>query len=570
MSGSPSPTETPSSTRSSNRIVFRPGSHSHNTPNPTYHVCHTPSWTNNLLPYVRKQIGSQATTASAPRNAKIQQFVLSWFVRYKFKISIVSLVEKSGCIVIQPADDIPVRTKIAIIVRDADVALLGDSKATATEEEHDHDAIRNFTAPTVLIECHQPTSQQSYSIVRNHGYSSLLNYVEANDNLNSSQWKRQVLICTWMSGFGRTICYEYDAKPLSLFTAIQLLEVVIHLDCVKVSPEITQPKPTSSFVAQKRLRRTKCTRQTRSMCNKISMLLSSSSRSKDAIHYISSAARRHLIGEFPKLTKLPALMDMDGAKSWSGLIDESLIGKRIQTISELEGLHSALIHLNILAPRDEWEDWINNFKGEAGCDAAFMCLLIIIMSSSTSDNQLAHIVPRLFSSGLTSAPAVIDIAQRYGLDMFCSLFSESGRYYQNAERILNAADYFVQRHNGRIPNNINVGELSTLLGVGYKTANIVITTAFRRVEGIPSDIHVIRWSSMMGWCPSNSDGLKCSKMLEEWLPKCKWESINPLFGAFGQLLVSEKRCDLLSLSQQHPSPYIRKLFRKAASTVYKK
>jgi endonuclease-3 len=198
-----------------------------------------------------------------------------------------------------------------------------------------------------------------------------------------------------------------------------------------------------------------------------------------------------------------------------------------------------------------------------------MCLIIIVMSSSTSDNQLAHIVPRLFSSGLTSANAVIDIVGRYGSDAFCALLSESGRYYQNAERIMNAADYFVLRHKGRIPEDISVNELCTLLGVGYKTANIVVTTAFRRVDGIPSDIHVIRWATLLGWCPPKSDGLKCSKILESWLPKSTWESINPVFGAFGQLLVSDKRMDLLFLVNQHPSKYIQNLFRKAAD-IYKK
>jgi endonuclease-3 len=191
------------------------------------------------------------------------------------------------------------------------------------------------------------------------------------------------------------------------------------------------------------------------------------------------------------------------------------------------------------------------------------------MSSSTADDQLAHIVPRLFSCGLTSAIAVNDVVQQYGLNTLCSLLSETGRFYQNAERIINAADYFIQQHNGRIPTTISVNELCTLFGVGYKTANIVVTTAFGRVDGIPSDIHVIRWSNLLGWCPPNTDGLQCSKCIEGWLPKSKWDSINPVFGAFGQLLISEKRNDLLLIASQYPSEAIRKLFRKAAN-VYKR
>ena len=63
----------------------------------------------------------------------------------------------------------------------------------------------------------------------------------------------------------------------------------------------------------------------------------------------------------------------------------------------------------------------------------------------------------------------------------------------NVERIVNASDYFMQSHNGIIPHNISVLELASLHGVRYKMANIVITSAFYCVEGIPSNIHVLRW-----------------------------------------------------------------------------
>jgi endonuclease III len=243
-------------------------------------------------------------------------------------------------------------------------------------------------------------------------------------------------------------------------------------------------------------------------------------------------------------------------------LDPFLIKQRLNILLQLESIHAALVHLDILSPRDKWEEWIDNFQDDRDCDPAFMCLIVIIMSSSTADNQLAEIVPRIFLSGLTSAHAVLDIAQQYGLDSLCSLLSDAGRFYQNTERILNAADYFMQRHDGKIPSSISVQELSSLYGVGYKTANIVITKAFRRVEGIPSDIHVIRWSSVLGWCSSNIDGFHCSKQLENWLPQSKWESVNPVFGAFGQLITSSRRSVLLELASQH-SLFVREIFERA-------
>ena len=95
----------------------------------------------------------------------------------------------------------------------------------------------------------------------------------------------------------------------------------------------------------------------------------------------------------------------------------------------------------------------------------------------------------------------------------------------------------MQRHNGIIPHNLSVLELTSLYSVGYKMMNIVITSAFHHVEGIPSDIHVLRWSQALAWCNTNTmDGLKCSCELERWLPKDQWTKINRVFGSLGQLI----------------------------------
>ena len=112
------------------------------------------------------------------------------------------------------------------------------------------------------------------------------------------------------------------------------------------------------------------------------------------------------------------------------------------------------------------------------------------MSSSTSDVQLSMIIPRLFACGMTSAAPVSEIDDNYGMDAMCSLLSESGRFYKNTERIVNAAKYFQQKYNGTIPPDLTIFELTTLIGNGYKTACIFLEAAFDRVDGIPADIHV--------------------------------------------------------------------------------
>ena len=554
-------------------------------------------------------------TESKATRENIEQFVLSWLVRYKYNVSMVDQGgnggDDDGCLLQLNHSNTPFSQKLSIMVHDLEEELLNPSRTNVSICPYKYNKL--YGQSSILISSVEISAAlcPSYVVLRNRPFKSLQRFVLRNTTQTSGIQQRQMAIWGWMRSSGSKV--HFSANPLPLYVAVELLEVVLrantidesamtespHLhgasiritnpnrptnnhkdsECANVEiPKLSSRRKKSSDVVPSSSSSSSITKKkksvfpmpsqnrtrTRSICASMASLIVASSRSKVPIKYTSDP-RRHLVGQHPKLKHLHPLMFRQLVPG----IDESVIESRIALFRELEGIHAALIHLNILSPRDNWEDWIKNFQSEKDSDPAFMCLLIILMSSSTTDNQLAITIPRLFSSGLTSATAVVDIAKKYGLDCFCTLLSESGRYYQNAERILNAADYFIQQHSGRIPNNIQAIELCTLFGVGYKTANIVITTAFGRVDGIPSDLHVIRWSSILGWSLPNIDGLKCSKMLECWLPKAQWDSINPVFGSFGQLLVSDNRPKLLWLARQHPSPEIRSLFRKAAN-VYKK
>jgi endonuclease III len=509
-----------------------------------------------LFPFVKNELSDkiQSTEPSTLRE-QIKQLVVSWFVRYKFRIILVQFGNIDGLVCLQETTRVmSFGTKLGILVRDIERSLV-----QTPQVEDEYHFIRNDNRTRILIQCigeKLPRKHEvSYSIARNSGFCSLATFVNANTSPSADVGKRQIAICAWMQCYDRRILYEV-VPPIRMWKAVELIESVLPSRNNNLVSKKSRAKRKHSSPNWKLFYR----RRTRSTSALISQLLQSSSRSKVKMQYNLDKSR-HVLGQPPKLTPPPSAMNIVP-------LDQQLATERVRMVADLEAVHSALVHLDILSPRDKWEEWIDNFKNEEDCDPAFMCLFIIIMSSSTSDNQLADLIPRLFSAGLTSAKAVIDIIQEYGLDTFCCLLSESGRYYQNAERILNAADYFVQRHKGIVPSSITIEELCSLYGVGYKTANVVVTTAFHRVDGIPSDVHVLRWCTMLGWSYTN-DGYECSKLLESWLPRSKWESINPVFGAFGQLMVSDKQHELLCLARQHPSKAVRQLFIKA-SGVYKK
>jgi endonuclease III len=273
--------------------------------------------------------------------------------------------------------------------------------------------------------------------------------------------------------------------------------------------------------------------RTRADCLQIQQQLMASSRSKQTIKYDNG--RRHLPGQRPFLKKVNLLTDLRFLDTAPDILE---VASRVNVFNQFVTIHQELTSRGIFSQRDHWEDWLQSSDPDS--DPAFMCLVTILMSSSTSDNQLAQIMPRIFASGITSPTGLVEVVKLIGVDALCALFSESGRFYQNVNRILNAADYFIQQHKGRIPPSISVNELCKLQGIGYKTANIVLTSSFHRVEGIPSDVHVLRWCSLLGWYSGIQDGLRCSKSLERWIPRALWPLINPIFGSFGQLLGNTK------------------------------
>jgi endonuclease-3 len=107
-----------------------------------------------------------------------------------------------------------------------------------------------------------------------------------------------------------------------------------------------------------------------------------------------------------------------------------------------------------------------------------------------------------------------------------------GFYRTKARTILGVSRTLVERHGGRVPRDIEA--LLALKGVGRKTANLVVTLAFRKY-GICVDTHVHRISNRWGYVQTKSPH-ETEIRLRERLPRRHWRSYNDLLVAFGQNL----------------------------------
>ena len=89
----------------------------------------------------------------------------------------------------------------------------------------------------------------------------------------------------------------------------------------------------------------------------------------------------------------------------------------------------------------------------------------------------------------------------------------------------------------------------SLAGVGEKTANVVLATAFG-IPAIAVDTHVFRVSNRLGLANS-TDILKTQKQLEKVLPKEKWIKFHYALVLHGRYVCKSQRpnCENCQLSQ---------------------
>ena len=99
-----------------------------------------------------------------------------------------------------------------------------------------------------------------------------------------------------------------------------------------------------------------------------------------------------------------------------------------------------------------------------------------------------------------------------------------------AKKIL--ADY-----NEKIPKTRE--ELTTLPGVGRKTANLVLNRAFG-IPAIAVDTHVHRISNLLGWVKTKTPS-ETEKELIKIIPKKYWSDMNKLFVSIGQQYRSQSQ-----------------------------
>ena len=169
-------------------------------------------------------------------------------------------------------------------------------------------------------------------------------------------------------------------------------------------------------------------------------------------------------------------------------------------------------------------------------------LVSTILSAQCTDKRVNKITPKLFKK----YPTVKSMAEA-NIENVKSLIKTAGFYNSKSKNIINASKKIVNDFNGEIPHNIE--ELTTLPGVGRKTANVVLATAFN-FPAIAVDTHVARISKHLGLTKSK-DPIKIEKDLQRILPKEYWSIWNHIIIQHGREICKARnpQCSVCGINE---------------------
>ncbi len=163
----------------------------------------------------------------------------------------------------------------------------------------------------------------------------------------------------------------------------------------------------------------------------------------------------------------------------------------------------------------------------------FELLVAVMLSAQTTDAQVNKVTEKLFSK-YRNGNSELEEIERFASSDLSELekdIKSIGLYKTKAKNIKNTSRLLLEKFNGKIPKTIK--ELTSLPGVGRKTANVVLGNAYGISEGIAVDTHVRRLSKIYGFTKEN-DPEKIEKDLMKLFNKNDWIKITYLLIEHGR------------------------------------
>jgi endonuclease-3 len=149
-------------------------------------------------------------------------------------------------------------------------------------------------------------------------------------------------------------------------------------------------------------------------------------------------------------------------------------------------------------------------KTELAYSTPFELLVAVTLSAQATDVSVNKATAKLFP--VANTPEAIHALGVEGLSEYIKTI---GLYNSKAKNVIAACRILIEKHGSQVPDNRE--DLEALPGVGRKTANVVLNTAFRQLA-MAVDTHIFRVSNRTGIAPGKNV-LEVEKKLMKFVPR---------------------------------------------------
>lgn len=176
----------------------------------------------------------------------------------------------------------------------------------------------------------------------------------------------------------------------------------------------------------------------------------------------------------------------------------------------------------------------------------FQLLIAVILSAQCTDERVNSVTPNLFR--LFPTPQKLAKAESKEVE---KIIHSCGFYKNKTKAIIHTSQNLVSRFGGKVPETMD--ELTSLSGVGRKTASVILNQAFDK-PAIAVDTHVARVSFRLGWTKSKNPEI-IERDLKKLLPENLWALVNGTLILHGRRICKARKplCSECRISKFCPS-----------------
>jgi endonuclease-3 len=147
---------------------------------------------------------------------------------------------------------------------------------------------------------------------------------------------------------------------------------------------------------------------------------------------------------------------------------------------------------------------------ELAYQTPFELLVSVVLSAQATDKSVNKATAQLFKVANTPKAIV-----RLGVEGLIPYISSIGLFRNKAKNVVALSEILIREHGGEVPADRDA--LEALPGVGRKTANVVLNTAFGQPT-IAVDTHIFRVANRTGIAPGK-DVVEVERKLEKFVPE---------------------------------------------------